>query len=229
VSVDLSILELVADASLVVKAVIAILLLASLASWTLIVIKWAVLGKANRSANNFEELFWSGTDLEQLYEGIARDAKSNGLKKVFASGFKEYLRQSKNRGRDYFAQMDMITRSMRVSMTREVDKLERSLSFLATVGSTSPYIGLFGTVWGIMNSFRALGDSQLNTLSAVAPGIAEALVATAIGLFAAIPAVIAYNSFSDDVERLITRFDNFVEEFTTLLQRHSEKTNTSTS
>ena len=228
-SVDLSILELVADASLVVKAVIAILLLASLASWSLIVIKWAVISKANRSANSFEDLFWSGTDLEQLYEGIARDAKSSGLKKVFASGFKEYLRQSKSREGGYFGQTDMITRSMRVSMTREVDKLERSLSFLATVGSTSPYIGLFGTVWGIMNSFRALGDSQLNTLSAVAPGIAEALVATAIGLSAAIPAVIAYNSFSDDVERLITRFDNFVEEFTTLLQRHSEKTERSPS
>jgi biopolymer transport protein TolQ len=228
-SVDLSILNLVVGASLVVKVVIAILLFASLASWTLIVIKWAVLGKAYRSADDFEESFWSGTDLEQLYEGIARDTKSNGLKAVFASGFKEYLRQSKTRGRDYFDQMDMITRSMRVTMTREVDKLERSLSFLATVGSTSTYIGLFGTVWGIMNSFRALGDAQLNTLSAVAPGIAEALIATAIGLFAAIPAVIAYNRFSDDVERLITRYDNFVEEFTTLLQRHSEKPTTSQS
>jgi biopolymer transport protein TolQ len=228
-SVDLSILNLVVGASLVVKVVIAILLFASLASWTLIVIKWAVLGKAYRSADDFEESFWSGTDLEQLYEGIARDTKSNGLKAVFASGFKEYLRQSKTRGRDYFGQMDMITRSMRVTMTREVDKLERSLSFLATVGSTSTYIGLFGTVWGIMNSFRALGDAQLNTLSAVAPGIAEALIATAIGLFAAIPAVIAYNRFSDDVERLITRYDNFVEEFTTLLQRHSEKPVTSPS
>jgi biopolymer transport protein TolQ len=228
-SVDLSILNLVVGASLVVKVVIAILLFASLASWTLIVIKWAVLGKAYRSADDFEESFWSGTDLEQLYEGIARDTTSNGLKAVFASGFKEYLRQSKTRGRDYFGQMDMITRSMRVTMTREVDKLERSLSFLATVGSTSTYIGLFGTVWGIMNSFRALGDAQLNTLSAVAPGIAEALIATAIGLFAAIPAVIAYNRFSDDVERLITRYDNFVEEFTTLLQRHSEKPTTSPS
>lgn len=222
-SVDLSILALVADASLVVKAVMLILVLASLASWTMIVIKWRVLGKAYRSAEEFEGRFWSGTDLEKLYEGISRESNNDGLKTIFSSGFKEYQRQTRNKGHDYFGQLDMITRSMRVSMTREVDALERSLSFLATVGSTSPYIGLFGTVWGIMNSFRALGDAQMNTLSAVAPGIAEALIATAIGLFAAIPAVIAYNSFSDDVERLITRYDNFVEEFTTLLQRHSAK------
>ncbi len=221
-SVDLSILELVTGASLVVKVVMLILLFASIASWTIIVIKWRDIGRAKERAEAFEERFWSGGDLEGLYRDVKSQDEVRGLENIFASGFKEYLRQLKARSA-YIGQLDMITRSMRVAMSREVDNLEGSLAFLATVGSTSPYIGLFGTVWGIMNSFRALGDAQLNTLSAVAPGIAEALVATAIGLFAAIPAVIAYNRYSDDVERLITRYDNFVEEFITLLQRHSSK------
>ena len=219
-SVDLSILELVAGASVVVKAVMLILLLASMASWTIIVIKWRDIGRAQKCAEEFEEKFWSGGDLEALYKEIKTRGDAHGMEAIFVSGFREYLRQLKTRSA-YIGQIDMISRSMRVAMSREVDNLEGSLAFLATVGSTSPYIGLFGTVWGIMNSFRALGDAQLNTLSAVAPGIAEALVATAIGLFAAIPAVIAYNRYSDDVERLITRYDNFVEEFITLLQRHS--------
>lgn len=219
-SVDLSILELITGASLVVKVVMAILLLASIASWTIIVIKWRDIGRAKQEAEAFEEKFWSGGDLEALYKEVKAKGEPRGMESIFAAGFREYLRQLKTRSA-YIGQIDMIARSMRVAMSREVDNLEGSLAFLATVGSTSPYIGLFGTVWGIMNSFRALGDSQLNTLSAVAPGIAEALVATAIGLFAAIPAVIAYNRFSDDVERLITRYDNFVEEFITLMQRHS--------
>ncbi len=219
-SVDLSILELVAGASLVVKAVMLILLLASLASWTIIVIKWREIGRARQRTDEFEEKFWSGGDLEALYKSVKTRGETQGLESIFVAGFREYLRQLKSRSA-FIGQIDMISRSMRVAMSREVDNLESSLAFLATVGSTSPYIGLFGTVWGIMNSFRALGDAQLNTLSAVAPGIAEALVATAIGLFAAIPAVIAYNRYSDDVERLITRYDNFVEEFITLLQRHS--------
>ena len=219
-SVDLSILELVTGASLVVKVVMLILLLASIASWTIIVIKWRDIGRAKERAELFEEQFWSGGDLEALYRDTRSQKEVRGLEAIFSAGFKEYLRQLKSRSA-YIGQLDMITRSMRVAMSREVDNLEGSLAFLATVGSTSPYIGLFGTVWGIMNSFRALGDSHMNTLSAVAPGIAEALVATAIGLFAAIPAVIAYNRYSDDVERLITRYDNFVEEFITLLQRHS--------
>lgn len=219
-SVDLSILELVTGASLVVKVVMLILLLASIASWTIIVIKWRDIGRAKERAESFEEKFWSGGDLEALYRDTRSQKEVRGLEAIFGAGFKEYLRQLKARSA-YIGQLDMITRSMRVAMSREVDNLEGSLAFLATVGSTSPYIGLFGTVWGIMNSFRALGDTHMNTLSAVAPGIAEALVATAIGLFAAIPAVIAYNRYSDDVERLITRYDNFVEEFITLLQRHS--------
>jgi len=223
VSVDMSILSLIAHASLVVQAVMLILLLASVVSWTLIVIKIRQLGAAQKNAEKFEETFWSGTDLQKLYKSVSQLPNSQGSEAIFAAGFKEYSRQSRASGKQYFSQIEMITRAMRVKMTREVESLESNLAFLATVGSTSPYIGLFGTVWGIMNSFRALSDSQANTLSAVAPGIAEALIATAIGLFAAIPAVIAYNHFSDDVERLITRYDNFVEEFVALLQRHSSK------
>lgn len=222
-SVDMSILSLIMHASLVVQAVMLILLLASVVSWTLIVIKIRELGAAKASAEKFEETFWSGTDLQKLYDSVSKMPDSQGSEAIFAAGFKEYMRQSRVGGKQYFSQIEMITRAMRVKMTREVESLESNLAFLATVGSTSPYIGLFGTVWGIMNSFRALSDSQANTLSAVAPGIAEALIATAIGLFAAIPAVIAYNHFSDDVERLITRYDNFVEEFVALLQRHSSK------
>ncbi len=222
-SVDLSILSLVMEASLVVKVVMAILLFASMASWTVIVIKWRIIGRAKQQAEDFEEKFWSGGELEKLYDGITRQPEVSGMENIFASGFKEYLRQLRSKTPSHIGQLEMITRSMRVATAREVDALESSLAFLATVGSTSPYIGLFGTVWGIMNSFRALGDAQLNTLSAVAPGIAEALIATAIGLFAAIPAVIAYNRYSDDVERLITRYDNFVEEFITLLQRHATR------
>lgn len=222
-SVDMSILSLVMQASPVVQAVMVILVLASMVSWTLIVIKWRLLGRAKVEADSFEDKFWSGTDLEKLYEGVSRNTESQGLESIFAAGFNEYSRQVKSPGKKYFGQLDMITRSMRVSLAREVGQLESNLSFLATVGSTSPYIGLFGTVWGIMNSFRALSLTQANTLTAVAPGIAEALVATAIGLFAAIPAVIAYNGFSDDVEGLITRYDNFVEEFLTLLQRNAQR------
>lgn len=219
-SVDLSILSLVAEASLVVKAVMVILLLASISSWTLIVIKWRDIGRAKQEVDKFEERFWSGGELQKLYDRVSRQPEMRGMESVFVSGFKEYVRQMHTKSSSQIGQMEMIQRSMRVATAREVDNLESSLAFLATVGSTSPYIGLFGTVWGIMNSFRALGDSELNTLAAVAPGIAEALIATAIGLFAAIPAVIAYNRYSDDVERLITRYDNFVEEFSTLLQRH---------
>jgi len=223
VSVDLSILSLITKASPVVQAVMFLLLMASLVSWTLIVIKLRVVGAARRNAEKFEETFWSGTDLQKLYEGLSRQPQRQGLEAIFAAGFKEYLRQAHSGGKQYFSRIEMIARSMRVAMTREVEELESNLAFLATVGSTSPYIGLFGTVWGIMNSFRALSDAQANTLSAVAPGIAEALIATAIGLFAAIPAVIAYNYFSDHVEQLVTRYDSFVEEFIALLQRHSLK------
>ncbi|MGV6859819.1 MAG: protein TolQ [bacterium] len=220
-SIDMTFLHLILDASIVVKLVMLILLFLSLASWTLIVIKAKVLGRAKAEAEAFEEKFWSGADLDKLYQGVSREANVHGLERIFASGYKEYARQSKVKNHSMLSSLDIVTRSMRVTLSREVDRLESSLSFLATVGSTSPYIGLFGTVWGIMHSFMALSDSHANTLSAVAPGIAEALIATAIGLFAAIPAVIAYNRFADNVERLVTQYDNFVEEFTTLLQRHA--------
>lgn len=219
-SVDLSLLSLVAEASLVVKAVMVILLLASISSWTLIIFKWLDIGRAKQEVDKFEERFWSGGELQKLYDRISRQPEKRGMESVFVAGFKEYARQAQSTATSNIGQIEIISRSMRVATAREVDNLESSLAFLATVGSTSPYVGLFGTVWGIMNSFRALGDADLNTLSAVAPGIAEALIATAIGLFAAIPAVIAYNRYSDDVERLITRYDNFVDEFSTLLQRH---------
>ncbi|CAG0911618.1 unnamed protein product, partial [Cyprideis torosa] len=186
-------------------------------------IKLRVLGKAKAESEQFEEQFWSGIDLDKLYQEVAQDEDAEGLSRIFKSGYREYARQLKGKTQSHLSALDMVTRSMRVALSREEGRQENGLSFLATVGSTAPYIGLFGTVWGIMNSFMALSDSTANTLSAVAPGIAEALIATAIGLFAAIPAVIAYNRFSDDVERLVTRYDNFVEEFTTLLQRHASE------
>ncbi|MGF1645098.1 MAG: protein TolQ [Thiotrichales bacterium] len=218
-SFDVTFISLIMQASPVVKAVMALLVLASMASWALIVIKWRVIGKAKRCAEQFEERFWSSTDLDFLYKDLTNRGESVGMENIFVSGFKEYLRQVKTQSHAHISAVDTIGRSMRVALAREVDELESSLAFLATVGSTSPYIGLFGTVWGIMNSFMALSDAKVTTLSAVAPGIAEALIATAIGLFAAIPAVIAYNRYADDVERLITRYDNFVEEFVTLLHR----------
>jgi len=203
-SVDMSLLGLIMDASLVVKLVMLILLLASISSWILIFVKYGVLRKANQEADDFESRFWSGTSLDKLYQGLSRSDNTTGMSNIFVSGY------------------NMVTRSMRVAMSRQAEKLESSLSFLATVGSTSPYIGLFGTVWGIMNSFRALSGATSTSLNAVAPGIAEALIATAIGLFAAIPAVIAYNRYSDQVESLETRYDNFVDEFTTLIQRQTK-------
>ncbi len=222
-SADMSFLHLIAEATIVVQSVMALLLFLSLASWTLIIIKYRSLGAAKAEAEAFEEKFWSGTDLSKLYQGVSREQNQHGSALIFAAGYKEYSRQSKTKAPGHMTTLDMVVRSMRVAQSREVDRLEGSLSFLATVGSTSPYIGLFGTVWGIMHSFMALSLSHANTLAAVAPGIAEALIATAIGLFAAIPAVIAYNRFSDDVERLVTRYENFSDEFTTLLQRHAEE------
>lgn len=218
---DTSILGLIMEASLVVQLVMLILLIASVVSWTMIVSKWKIIRDARVSADNFEDRFWSGTDLAALYEKVRVKKDPTGMEGIFLAGFKEYVRLHRQQRVSPEAITDTALRSMKVAMAREVESLEHYLSFLATVGSTAPYIGLFGTVWGIMNSFRALGDVQQATLSAVAPGIAEALIATAMGLFAAIPAVIAYNRYSTDVERLIMRYDNFVEEFTALLQRQA--------
>ena len=223
-STDLSLVALVVNASLPVQIVMAILVVASVVSWTMIFGKRVVIGRAIRAADQFEDQFWSGVDLVEVFNRIdVRRTAATGMERIFHAGFKEFARL---RGQKTAAARDVLTgteRAMRISLSREMDYLETSLSFLATVGSTSPYIGLFGTVWGIMNSFRALGNVQQATIAMVAPGIAEALIATAMGLFAAIPAVIAYNRFAYDVERLHNRYDAFVDEFSTILQRQAHQ------
>lgn len=222
-STDLSLISLIAEASLLVQLVMLLLLLASVLSWFIIVRKYKLLKKAGEAALRFEDEFWSGADLSELYTKLyRRRLDREGMEKVFETGFSEYARSYKNTNDSAFL-MASIQRSMKVALAREEDKLESNLSLLATIGSTSPYIGLFGTVWGIMNSFTALGAVQNASLTMVAPGIAEALIATAMGLFAAIPAVIGYNRFSDLVERLVGRYENFAEEFATILQRQSLK------
>jgi biopolymer transport protein TolQ len=221
VQADLSILHLLSNASLLVQLVMLLLLAMSLVSWTMIFKKRGDLKMAVKNANMFERRFWEDDDLNQLYDKIHKQRfKATGLSGIFEAGFGEFMRL-KERGHPPEMVMAGTERAMRVAVSREIDALETHLSFLATVGSTSPYIGLFGTVWGIMNSFRSLAGLQTATLAAVAPGIAEALIATAMGLFAAIPAVVAYNRFSYDVERLTNRYHTFMEELSTLLQRHA--------
>jgi biopolymer transport protein TolQ len=219
---DHSIIDLILNASLLVQFVMLILAIASVVSWTMIINKHVILKHARTDADSFEDQFWSVEDLSPLYTRItASRYNPNGMEKIFEAGFKEFARLNKQQNIDAKAVLDGSQRSMRIAMNKEIDYLETNLSFLATVGSTSPYIGLFGTVWGIMNSFRALGTVQQATIAMVAPGISEALIATAMGLFAAIPAVIAYNRYSYDVERLINRYDNFAEEFSSILHRHA--------
>ena len=219
---DLSIISLIAEASLVVQLVMALLLMASIASWTIIIEKSRMLKQSAAAADNFEEKFWSGGDLGSMYREIAQGGGTRlGMAGIFESGFREFGRLQKQQGLSGDHVLEGARRSMQVSQMREVDRLEHNLAFLATVGSTSPYVGLFGTVWGIMNSFMALGNVQSATLALVAPGIAEALIATAMGLFAAIPAVIAFNRYADKVGRIEVRFDTFMEEFTAILQRHA--------
>jgi len=219
VNADLSLLTLISEASLLVKLVMLILLATSFYSWRLIYKKQVQLTRAKRDAEAFEDEFWSGKELNHLYDDVvAKPQVARGMEGIFEVGFKEFVRLRKS-STDQALILEGAQRVMRISLSREIDRLETSLSFLATAGSTSPYIGLFGTVWGIMNSFRALGDVQQATLSMVAPGIAEALIATAMGLFAAIPAVVAYNKYSHEVERLINRYDTFLEEFSSILQR----------
>ena len=219
---DLSLVELVLNASVLVQLVMLILVVASVVSWTMIFLKRMTIKRAKASAVAFEEQFWSGKDLVTIYNRI-NDPKreATGMELIFVSGFKEFARLKNHTGLDSQTVIEGTQRAMRVALSRELDELEVNLSFLATVGSTSPYVGLFGTVWGIMNSFRALGNVHQATLAMVAPGIAEALIATAMGLFAAIPAVIAYNRYANDVERLTNRYDTFVEEFSTILQRQA--------
>ena len=223
---DMSLFTLISGASLPVQGVMAILLITSLFSWWYIFIKVFTLKNAETDAENFENAFWSGGDLNKLYDGLgAGRRKPQGMASIFEAGFKEYIRHKQQAHLE--AKMDVsdvmegARRAMRASYNRELDSLDAHLPFLASVGSVSPYIGLFGTVWGIMNSFRGLSSVAQATLSQVAPGIAEALVATAIGLFAAIPAVIAYNRFASKVDRLSVRYESFMEEFTNILQRKS--------
>jgi biopolymer transport protein TolQ len=208
------------QASVLVQIVMIILLVASFASWYIIFRKHANLNRARRSADSFEEAFWSGRDLATIFQRIdRRDTPLVGMEKIFHAGFREFAKLRQQKGLAVDAIVDSTERAMRIALSRELDALETNLPFLATVGSTSPYIGLFGTVWGIMNSFRALGNVQQATLAMVAPGIAEALIATAMGLFAAIPAVIAYNRYATQVERLHNRYDTFKEEFSSILER----------
>jgi biopolymer transport protein TolQ len=222
---QLSLLELVWNASFTVQFVMAILLLASILSWYMIVNRYLYLRDANDEMYRFEERFWSGVDLSQLYrEGNERAADGTailGMESIFRAGFKEFSRLAQQSEMDSDAVVEGSRRAMRVAVMREEERLERHLAFLASVGSTSPYIGLFGTVWGIMHSFRGLANSTQATLATVAPGISEALVATAMGLFAAIPAVLAYNRFSSKVEVLSNRYDTFMDEFSGILHRQT--------
>jgi len=220
---DQSLIALVLNASIIVQLVMLILLAASVVSWTMIFTKRATINRAQRSADKFEDDFWSGRDLVSIYNRVNEAHHDpTGMERIFHAGFKEFARLRNQDNVQPAAILDGTQRAMRVALRREVDELELHLPFLATVGSTSPYIGLFGTVWGIMNSFRALGNVTQATIAMVAPGIAEALIATAMGLFAAIPAVIAYNRYVTDVERLHNRYDTFVEEFSSILERQAQ-------
>lgn len=210
------------EAGPMVKSVMGILLIASLASWAIIFQRFTYIRNAKRSIKKFEEQFWAGSDLSKLYSELHQDKnKCQGVQVIFLAGFKEFIRLRKQENIDPAVVMDGVQRAMRIANSREADKLESNLSFLATVGSTSPYVGLFGTVWGIMTAFHALGNVQQATIAMVAPGISEALVATAMGLFAAIPAVIAYNKFSANVERTLNQYDTFQEEFANILHRQA--------
>jgi biopolymer transport protein TolQ len=222
VTQDLDIWTLVVNASLVVKVVMILLLAVSFMSWMFIFQKWFSIRRASAQSDKFEREFWSGNDLNALYQGAVNNRHSIGsLERVFEAGFREFAKLRGQRGTDTSDMVDGARRAMRATFQREMDFLERHLSFLASTGSVSPYVGLFGTVWGIMHAFRSLANVQQATLAQVAPGIAEALVATAIGLFAAIPAVVAYNRYSHDIERLANRFESFMEEFSNILHRQA--------
>ena len=218
---DLNILQLVLHASLVVQIVMALLMLVSLASWSAIFRKLFAIGRVKSHNEAFEKEFWSGASLNELFTVAAAKAKNSGpMERIFASGMREFQKLRERRVSDVGTLMDGARRAMRASYQREMDEVESQLSFLASVGSVSPYVGLFGTVWGIMHAFTGLASLQQVTLATVAPGIAEALVATAIGLFAAIPAVIAYNRFARDIDRIAIQHETFIEEFSNILQRN---------
>jgi len=222
VSHDLTVISMIVNASIVVKVVMGILLLASMLSWTYIFLKIFAIRRARRQADDFEREFWGGTDLVGLYQRASSGRyAATGMERIFESGFKEFLKLKGRPGADISSLLDGTRRAMKATYQRELDSLELHLAFLATVGSVSPYIGLLGTVWGIMNAFRGLSNVAQATLTQVAPGIAEALVATAMGLFAAIPAVIAYNRFTHDIDRLASRYESFMEELQNILQRQA--------
>ncbi len=220
---DLSFIHLIANASLLVQMVMGLLLLVSLMSWWYIFIKLFAVRAAVKQTHSFEDAFWGNPNLVALYQSACSTTRHDqgALENIFAAGFAEYVKLKKAQSVDSAAVMEGTRRAMRARYQREMDQLESHLSFLATVGSVSPYVGLLGTVWGIMNAFRGLSSVGQATLAQVAPGIAEALVATAMGLFAAIPAVVAYNRYVHDVDRLSSRFESFIEEFSNVLQRQS--------
>ena len=220
--IEQSFLGLILEASVIVQIVLAILASASVVSWAIILKKRRALVATRAAADSFETVFWSGGDLGALYRTIElRKDKTTGMESIFEFGFREFSRLRKQPSIEGAQLMEGARRAMKVAQLREIDRLESNLEMLATIGSISPYVGLFGTVWGIMHAFRGLANVQQATLQMVAPGIAEALIATAIGLVAAIPAVVAFNRFSDQVNRLELRFDTFMEEFSTILQRHA--------
>jgi len=220
VTQDLSIIQLILEASLVVKLVMGLLTVVSLMSWYWIFRKWFAIREARARTDRFERDFWSGGDLNTLYQSAVNDRHHTGaLERIFEAGYREFTKLRGQKTLDPGTVIDGVRRAMRATYQREIDDLEAHLAFLASVGSVSPYVGLFGTVWGIMHSFRGLASMSTATLAAVAPGIAEALVATAIGLFAAIPAVVAYNRFAHDLDRVAVRFESFMEEFSNILQR----------
>jgi len=221
VTQDLSFIHLISNASVLVQLVMGLLLLVSLLSWWYIFLKLFTIRREIGLTAEFEEAFWHNQNLNELYKQANGASRSDqgALERIFAAGFVEFVKLRKQHGVDAAAVMDGTRRAMRATYQREMDRLESHLAFLASVGSVSPYVGLFGTVWGIMNAFRGLANVGQATLAHVAPGIAEALVATAMGLFAAIPAVVAYNRYAHDINRLATRFESFTEEFSNVLQR----------
>ncbi|MFV9474936.1 protein TolQ [Advenella sp. RU8] len=217
---EMSIFSLIVNASVPVQIVMLILLSISVLSWTVIISKRLALKRTQTQTREFENAFWKGGDLSSLHQSITRNTEEHGaLARIFEAGMSEFMKARRTGNTDINALMDGPNRAMRATYQRELDLLDSRLNFLASAGSVSPYIGLLGTVWGIMHSFIGLSTAQQATLSAVAPGIAEALIATAIGLFAAIPAVIAYNYFSNDIDKLASRFDSFIDEFLNILQR----------
>lgn len=219
---DLDLLHLIIEASIPVQVVMALLLLASIASWVVIFRKRAILTRASEEAEAFESRFWSGVDLAALFREVGSEpGEAAGMAGIFEAGFREFARQRQRKFADPRTTVEGAQHAMRAAVTREVDRLEQNLEFLATVGSISPYVGLFGTVWGIMIAFHGLANVREATIAMVAPGITEALIATAMGLFAAIPAVIAYNRYQNKVERINSRYETFQDEFSTILQRQA--------